>query len=189
MKFTNKMKVAFGIALFAALMLICPNVASAQALNASTSVGLTLNMNVSEQLTVSATPSSVQFNGSTGTITGNSPVTITTTYVLNKQTRNTVKLYAYFANASALTGQTQGGIIQNSQVAAQIDGGSYQTCNMTGIGSAFDCLGGYLVASSAMSAARWPAATSVDTMNLQITLGSNPVDTYTGTLNITAQAL
>jgi len=184
----------FAAMLATLLLVLSPIAAQAQSLNSNTVVGLTLNVTVVESLTISATPSSVTFNGASGTVSGNSPITVTTNYVLNPATRSKLLMYAYLSgNPNALTGTGSGHFIQDNQILANFDGGSFSACTSSDPFSSADCLnGGATVVTSNASASRWPAGSSSDQIALQINLGSagvTPIDTYTGTLNIVASAM
>jgi len=164
--------------------------ANAQALNANTSVGINLNVSVTEFITITATPSTVSFNGSIGNVTGSSPITVNFNYAL-ASTRTKLTVYAYFSQVTALIGQNTTHNIPSNQVLANWDGGAFTPCNANDVFSSFDCLGGgVVVASTASSSAIWPVGTGGGLINLQIALGSNtPIDQYAGTLNIAAQAI
>lgn len=186
------MKKLMSLAVLALALLISP-AAHAQ-LNSNTVVGLQLNVTVVESLTISATPSSITFNGAAGTVTGSSPINITTNYVLNPNTRSKVVMYAYLSgNPNALTGLISGHFILDNQVLAGWDGGGFQACTASDPFSGADCLGGGMtIVTNNAPASRWPAGTSSDQIALEINLGSagvTPIDQYSGTLNIVASAM
>jgi hypothetical protein len=164
-----------------------------QSLNSSVaSVALSATLN--ESLTVSATPGSVSFNLVAGsTALGSGAVTTTTSWVLNGS-RTKVTLTGYFSSATAAL--TSGGTtpvnIPSSAVLAKVDTASaFSPFTATGpLGTAG---AGLSVFSTTITNAN-RTATQTDTMNLEIDLSGSgqaqlPAGTYTGTLNLAAQAL
>lgn len=180
----------------AALLAFAPAMeASAPPLNANTTVAISLSVAVNETLTVSATPNTVNFSGSTGNVNGSSPISVTTSWALSSvpndpNARTKVSLYAYFTSVNALTGPT-GGFIQNNQVFASANGGAMTGCTGTDPFGTQECLGnGLTLATDNSPASLWPSGTANTSIALTIALGGSPViGNYTGTLNITAQAI
>ncbi len=160
----------------------------------SNSASVTLNASLAEILTIAATPASVNFTLVQGSIaTASAPVQIVTNWLLGPG-RATVKLYAWFATPSAaLTdGATTPDNIPSSEVFGQVTTGtptSYTAFTQSNtIGTAS---GGLLLYTQALSSTN-RAATRTDNLNLQINLASQaqlPAGSYTGVLNIQAQAL
>lgn len=165
-------------------------------LNSNTAT-VSLNATLAESLTVAATPSAVNFTlVAGGTATGSAPVAITTTWVM-QGSRSTVTLTGYFASASAAL--TSGGSspvnIPTSEVFGQVTTGSpttytafTQSPGTGGVGVA----GASLVLFQQAISGTNRAANRSDNLNLQINLTSQPqlpAGTYTGTLNLQAQAL
>lgn len=179
----------FAVAVLALGMFAVP-AAHAQ-LNSATTVAVTLNTQVNESLTISATPTSVSFNGQQGVVQANGGITVNTSWVLNSATRTKVTLYAYFTGVNALTGTNSTHLIQSSQVLGNIDGDAFTACNVQDPFTTFDCIGGgFLLASTNSPSSLWPIGSASHTLNLEINLGtSTPVDTYTGTLTLEAQAV
>jgi hypothetical protein len=148
-----------------------------------------LNAPLAESLTVSAGPATVNFalvpNGSAN---GSAPVSITTTWALAK-TRTSVKLYAYFSSVNALN-DGAGDNIPVANVTGSINGGA--AAAFTGA-TPFGGATGMTVFTQAISALTGPFNSShgPDTIGLTInTTGlSLPAATYTGVLNIQAQAI
>ena len=98
MKALNKTRLLLGAL---ALTLVMSPVSHAQV--NSNNATVTLNASMVEALTVTATPATVNFTLAADIpATGSAPVSITTTWTLAK-TRTSVKLYAYFSTATALT--------------------------------------------------------------------------------------
>jgi hypothetical protein len=171
--------------------------AAPPALNSNTAtVGLTAILG--ESLTVAATPSSgVSFTlVSGGTATGSAPVAMTTTWVMSGA-RGSVTLTGYFTTAaSALIGQaTSPASIPSSEVFGQVTTGApttYTAFTQTPTGSALGTAGASLVLFTQAISGTNRAASRSDNLNLQINLTAQPqlpADTYTGTLNLQAQAL
>ena len=169
-----------------ALALVAGQASHAQALNSNVAT-VNLNAPLTESLTVSAGPATVNFalvpNGSAN---GSAPVSITTTWALAK-TRTSVKLYAYFASANALT-DGAGDNIPVANVTGSINGGAAGA--FTGA-TPFSGSTGVTVFTQAIGAAgTFNSSHGPDTIALTInTAGlALPAATYTGVLNIQAQA-
>ena len=99
MRFSTKSWIALS-AFFLAFVFVVPSHAQLSSNNATVKLNAILN----ESLTVAAGPATVNFTplAPNGPTAGDNPVSITTTWALVK-TRGSVKLYAYFAGANALT--------------------------------------------------------------------------------------
>jgi hypothetical protein len=160
----------------------------------SNTASVALKATLGESLTVAATPSAVTIPlTSGGTATGSSPVAITTTWVLSA-TRTAVTLVGYFSSATAAL--TDGAATPNnipaSEVLGQITTGTptsftafTQTAPLGAAGA------GLILFTQALSGTN-RTANRTDNLNLEINLASQPqlpAGTYTGTLNIQAQAL
>jgi hypothetical protein len=147
----------------------------------------TVNLNavLGEALTVSAGPATVNFTlVPNGTSNGNAPVSITTTWAL-AATRTSVSLFAYFSSGNALT-DGSGNNIPTANVAGSVNGGaSGPFTNATPFGA-----NGMTVFAQVLGAGTYNS-NRADTIDLTIdTAGLGlPSATYTGTLNIQAQAL
>ncbi|MGB6134234.1 MAG: hypothetical protein WCC14_08350 [Acidobacteriaceae bacterium] len=165
-------------------------------LNSNTAT-VSLNATLAESLTVAATPSAVNFAlVAGGTATGSAPVAITTTWVM-QGSRSTVTLTGYFASATAAltSGGTSPVNIPTSEVFGQVTTGSpttytafTQSPGTGGVGVA----GASLVLFQQAISGTNRASNRSDNLNLQINLSSQaqlPAGTYTGTLNLQAQAL
>lgn len=186
-------KIVVAVGMFA---LAAAPVAFSQSLNSNTST-VALTATLGESLTIAATPSAVTFNlVSGGTANGSAPVAMTTSWVLSSS-RSTVTVTGYFSSASAAL--TSGGSspvnIPTSEVLGQVTTGSpttytafTQTPTTGGVGVA----GASLVLFQQAISSSNRASTRNDNLNLQINLSSQPqlpAGTYTGTLNLQAQAL
>jgi hypothetical protein len=160
----------------------------------SNTASVLLKATLGESLTVAATPSTVAIPlVSGGTATGTSPVAITTTWVLSAS-RTAVTLVGYFASATvALTnGATTPANIPASEVLGQVTTGtptSFTAFTQTApLGTAG---AGLTLFTQGLSGAN-RTANRTDNLNLEINLSGQPqlpAGSYTGTLNIQAQAL
>jgi hypothetical protein len=176
-----------------AILFILGTSAALCQLNSNTA-SVALKATLGESLTVAATPSAVAIPlVSGGVATGTSPVAITTTWVLSAS-RTTVTLVGYFASATvALTdGAATPDNIPASEVLGQMTTGTptsftafTQTAPLGTPGA------GLTLFTQGLSAAN-RTANRTDNLSLEINLASQPqlpAGSYTGTLNIQAQAL
>lgn len=183
MRALRKIWIGFG-ALGMALML--SSASHAQALNSGPST-VTLNATLAESLTLGVSPNNVTFTlVPSGTANGNSAVTITTSWVL-APTRASVNVYAYFTSTTALA-DTNGDIIPTSSFNGSVNGGTYSA--FTGGTGPFGANSKTIYTRAPIGAGNFNAS-HTDTLGLQIsTSGLNlPAGTYTGILNIQAQAI
>lgn len=169
-----------------ALVLVMSQASHAQALNSNVAT-VNLNAPLAESLTVAAGPATVNFTlVPNGSASGSAPVSVTTTWALAK-TRTSVKLYAYFSSANALT-DGAGDNIPTSSVTGSVNGAAAAPfTSATPFGA-----NGMTVFSSVIGAAgTFNSSHGPDTIALSInTTGLTlPAATYTGVLNIQAQAL
>ena len=152
---------------------------------------VTLTATLSESLTVAATPTTVTFALiAGGTANGSAPVAMTTTWVLGASRANVVLVGFFTSAASALTNGTVN--IPSSEVYGTVATGTPTTA------TAFTQSGVVGTASAGLTMFTQPltasnrAATRTDNLALQINLTAQPqlpASTYTGTLNLEAQAL
>jgi hypothetical protein len=169
-----------------------PETASAQ-IN-SNSATVALNATLAESLVISATPGTVNFTlVAGGTASGSAPVAITTTWILNS-TRANVGLYAWFATPTAAMtdGLATPNLIPSSEFLGQVTTGlptSYTAFTQSNtLGTAG---GGLKLFTTALTSSN-RSSTRTDNLNLQINLSAQPqlpAGSYTGTLNLQAQAL
>lgn len=181
MRLTTKLAVIAGL-----LALAMVPQSYGQAVNSNVA-NVNLNAVMAETLTVSATPGTVNFNlVPNGPVSGNTPVSITTQWAL-ASTRTKVSLWAYFSTTTALTNGV-GNNIPNTSVSGNPNGGGLQPFTTTNPFNSANT--GVQVFSVAISAANLNV-TRTDSLALQIdTTGLGlPAGTYTGVLNIEAQAL
>ena len=175
--------VALGLALAATM-------ASAQAVNSGAQT-IALNATLAESLTLSLSANAVNFPLTAGAAAnpGSTNITATTTWVL-KPGRTAVGVYAYFANAAAaLTDGAGDNIPSSAFFLADNAGASTALTNTVAFGAAN---GGLQLANVAITGANKSASrTDVMAFNINLsggTLPQLPAATYTGTLNIQAQA-
>jgi hypothetical protein len=179
MKLKHKAWTVLGLA---ALLLAVAPAAHAQ-VNSNTAT-VNLNAVMGSSLTVAALPATVNFAlVVNGVANGNSPVTITTSWVLNPG--DAVRLYAYFTSAAAALTNGAGNNIPSANVRGSANGGAF---------TPFTGLSPFAAASSIRVFVEDPVTaatrTRTDTLNLQLdTTGLTlPAGTYTGVLVIQAQA-
>jgi hypothetical protein len=180
----------------AVAMFFAASMASAQ-LN-STAQPIALNATLAESLTLSLSANTVNFTLSAGSNTnaGSTGVTATTQWTL-KPGRTAVGVYAYFASSTAaLTGTASGSTIPSSAFSiADTGAGSGGAGNSGALTSTVAFGGGNAglqLANVAITGTNKNASrTDAMTFNIDLsggTLPQLPADTYTGTLNIQAQA-
>ena len=160
---------------------------SARAQLNSTSTGVNLNANLATSLTVNASPSLVNFALlANGTTIGSSVVTVNTSWSLGTSVGG-VTTYAYFTTAAAALTDGGGDNIPSSKVSGSINGGAFGA--FTGA-SPFAGASSVTLSTTKLTAANRTGNHS-DTLNLMIsTVGlSLPAATYSGVLNVRAQAL
>jgi hypothetical protein len=183
MKALKKVRIILGVLGFA---VIVTQVSNAQALNSNTAT-VALNAVLAESLTVSASPATVNFTlAASGTSNGSAPVAITTTWALAKA-RTSMKVFAYFTSANALT-DGAGDNIPTANVLGNVNTTSYAP--FTGGAGPFGANSIQVFSQTVGSVGTYNSSHS-DSVALQInTTGlALPAATYTGTLNIQAQAL
>lgn len=183
--------------IFAAVLLIAGSAPAALCQLNSNTATISLSATLGESLSISATPTSTSFNlVPGGTAQGTAPVAITTAWVLNSS-RSSVTLTSWFANAAqALTSGGSAPIyIPTSEVLGQVTTGSPTTftafTQSPGTG-ALGVAGASLVLFNQAVTNTNRNANRTDNLNLEINLTSQPqlpAGTYTGTLNLQAQAL
>ena len=160
----------------------------------SNTASVALNATLGESLTVAATPSTVAIPLlSGGTAIGSSPVAITTTWILSAS-RTAVTLVGYFSSATAaLTdGAATPSNIPSSEVLGQMTTGTPTAFTAFTQTSPLGAAGAGLTLFTQNLSGTNRNANRTDNLNLEINLASQPqlpAGTYTGTLNIQAQAL
>jgi len=159
----------------------------AQAQLNSTSTGVNLNANLATSLTVNAAPGLVNFALlASGTSTGSSVITVNTSWTMQPGVGG-VATYAYFTTAAAALTDGTGDNIPTSKVSGSINGGAFAAFT----GNSPFAAGTSLTLFSVMLTAANRNSNRSDTLNLMInTAGlALPAATYSGVLNIRAQAL
>jgi hypothetical protein len=160
----------------------------------SNTASVALKATLGESLTVAATPSTVAIPlVSGGTATGTSPVAITTNWVLSAS-RTAVTLVGYFSSATAaLTdGAATPDNIPASEVLGQVTTGTPTSFTAFTQTAPLDAAGAGLTLFTQALTETNRTANRTDNLNLEINLAAQPhlpAGSYTGTLNIQAQAL
>jgi hypothetical protein len=152
----------------------------------SSAINITLNAPLLELITISASPTTVNFTlAGNGSATATSSITITTTWVLAIG-RSNLKLYAYFASSTAALTDGSSHNIPSSAVTGSINSGSFTAFTGT---SPFATGSSLQIYSQSVSGITLNS-NRTDTLDLTInTTGLNlPAATYSGTLVIEAQA-
>jgi hypothetical protein len=160
---------------------------SAQAQVNSPSSGVNLNAVMTTSLTVNAAPGLVNFAlVPSGTATGSSVITVTTAWTLRPSV-GAVTTYAYFTSAAAALTDGGGDNIPSSSVSGSVNGGAFGAFT----GASPFAAGSSITLSSTKILGNNRSSNHVDTLNLMIsTVGlALPAATYTGVLNIQAQAI
>lgn len=175
------------IAVVTLAMMFAVGTASAQ-LNSGAQT-IALNANLTESLTVNLSAAAVNFTLAAGAAAnpGSTNITATTAWTL-KPGRTAVGVYAYFASsASALTDGAGNNIPSADFFIADNGGASTALTNTVAFGGAN---AGLQLANVAITGANKSSSrTDVMAFNINLsTLPQLPANTYTGTLNIQAQA-
>jgi hypothetical protein len=178
------------VAMVILAMITATSLASAQALNSGPQA-IALNATLSESLTLSLSANAVNFTLAPGSATnaGSTNITASTAWTL-RPGRTSVGVYAYFTTAaSALTDGTGDNIPSSAFRIADNGGASNALVNTVTYGGAN---AGLALANVPITAAnRHSSRTDVMAFNIDLsggTLPQLPAGTYTGTLNIQAQA-
>ncbi len=170
-------------------LVVAPQAAFSQSNSNNSPVVLTATL--LESITVTALPSAVAFNLTSGTTTdGATPVVITTAWVLGA-TRTNVKLYGSFASSSAALTDGNGNDIPSANVLGQVTTGSPTSYTAFTATTPFGASGAGLMLFSQGITAVNLTGNRTDNLNLRIDLTTLdvPAAVYVGTLNIQAQAL
>ncbi len=177
------------IAVAVLAMTFAASMASAQ-LNSGAQT-IALNANLTESLTLNLSANAVNFTLSAGSAAnpGSTNITATTAWTL-KPGRTAVGVYAYFASAAAALTDGVGDNIPSSAFFISDNGGASTALTNTVVFGAAN--GGLQLANVAITGVN-KTGTRNDVMAFNInltggTLPQLPANTYTGTLNIQAQA-
>lgn len=177
------------------LLAVSSPVALCQLSSNTASVALTAKLQ--ESLTVAATPNAVNFALVAGSkATGSAPVAITTTWIM-AGSRSSVTLTGYFTNpvAALTSGGTSPMNIASSEILGEVSTGTpttYTAFTQTPATGAAGVAGGSLLLFKQGITSTNRSANRTDNLDLQIDLTGQPqlpAGTYTGTLNLVAQAL
>ena len=172
-----------------ALTIALASMASAQVLNSGAQT-INLNAQLAESLTLSLTANAVNFTLASGSASnaGSTGITATTKWVL-KPGRTAVGVYAYFASAAAALTDGGGNNIPSSAFKIANNAGPSTALTAT---TPFGTTSGYQMENITITGANKNSqATDAMTFNIDLsggTLPQLPAGTYTGTLNIQAQA-
>jgi hypothetical protein len=159
---------------------------------------IALNATLTESLTLTLSANIVNFTLSAGSNTnaGSTGVTATTKWILQPG-RTAVGVYAYFATTNALTGTASGVNIPSSAFSIADTGAGSGGAGTSGalvnsVTYSGGALSGLKLANVPITGANKNASrTDAMTFNIDLSTGALPqipADTYTGTLNIQAQA-
>jgi hypothetical protein len=187
----GKMKTVrlFWAAMVGLTVTLSASMASAQ-LNSGAQT-IALNATLTESLTLTLSANTVNFNLSAGSATnaGSAGITATTAWTLAAG-RNSVGVYAYFSNAAAALTDGSGDNIPSS--AFFIADNATPAAALTNTVAYGAANAGLKLATVAITGAnRSGTRTDAMTFNINLTggtLAQLPANTYTGTLNIQAQA-
>jgi len=180
----------FRIGVVALSVALATSLASAQAANSGAQT-IALNATLAESLTLSLSANAVNFTLAAGSPTnaGSTNITATTTWVL-KPGRTAVGVYAYFASAAAALTDGAGDNIPSSAFFIADNAGPSTALTSATVFNAANA--GMQLANVAITGANKNASrTDVMAFNINLsggTLPQLPAATYTGTLNIQAQA-
>lgn len=182
-KFSGSGRLLFSIA--AIVSFLAPSAARAQQ---NSNLGtVNLNATLATGLSITAAPGLVNFNlVPSGTVTGSAVITVTTSWTLRPSV-GAVTAYAYFSSAPAALTDGAGDNIPSSSVSGSVNGGAFGAFT----GASPFAPSSSLTLSSVRILGNNKTGSHSDTLNLSITTtGLNlPSGTYTGVLNLQAQAL
>lgn len=186
-------KLSITLAIAAGLAAVVSPAAFGQALDSSPAT-VALSATLSESLTISATPATVNFSlVSGGTATGSAPVAIKTTWVLSGS-RSSVTLTGWFTNADQAlsSGGATPVYVPTSEVLGQVNSGTFNAFTQSPAAGSPGVAGASLVLFTQTVTTTNVSSNRTDDLNLEINLASQPqlpAGTYNGTLNLEAQAL
>ena len=178
------------VVVVALAMTFAVSMASAQALNSGAQT-IALNAKLTESLTLTLSANAVNFNLAAGSAAnaGSTTITATTAWTLQPG-RTAVGVYAYFANSAAALTDGAGDNIPSSAFFIADNGGA--STALTNSVTFSGANAGLQLANVAITGAN-KSSSRTDQMAFNInltggTLPQLPAATYTGTLNIQAQA-
>jgi hypothetical protein len=163
----------------ATLSLVWSPAAAAQALTSGPQQ-ITLNVTVGETLTLTCTPSTVNFTGSGGTLQASAPISCQTSWNLGPS-RTQLTVMEYFSNPFVFGSLPLG----PSTFSASVDGGPVTPFSNTS--STIAGITGYF-GPNLLSTSPSSQGTRTDTTQLAVSTASLPPGSYNATLNILAIA-
>lgn len=169
------------------IILAGPLIPQAAAQVNSSAVSINLSATLPASLTVSASPTSVSFAlAASGTASGSPQISVTTAWALSNSS-TTISLYAYCSSTAAALSDGSGDNIPSSSLLGSANSGTFTA--FTG-DSPFGAGTSLTIFSQSVSGTTLNTSRT-DTLDLEIdTTGLNlPVGTYTGVLNLQAQAI
>lgn len=169
------------------LVLMCLAASPTRAQLNSNIAGVNLAANLATSLTITASPGLVNFSLiANGTATGSAVITVNTSWSLRPSV-GAVTAYAYFTSSVAALADGAGDNIPSSNVSGSVNGGAFASFT----GASPFAANSSVTLSSTRILGNNRTGNHADTLNLMInTTGLNlPAGTYTGVLNIQAQAL
>lgn len=181
---------AWNLWVFCAVVLLFAPSATAQA--NSNAAGVNLNAVLNPQLTVNASPATVNFNlPPGGTDIGDSPVTISTRWILPVGFSGffaNVSLWAYFTSPAAALSNGAGNNIPAARVSGSVNGGAFAPFTTAG---PFSPASRRIFSQFVFTFGPFAQGQRTDSLNLQLdTSGLGlPAGAYTGVLVIQARAI
>jgi len=148
--------------------------------------GVNLAAIMNDSISVSASPGLVNFTlPANGVVTGNPTLVVTTAWILKPGP--TLQTFAYFSNSASALSDGAGHNIPSSSVSGSVNGGAFQTFTGACAFSANTCVTVF----SVHVTGNQKQGTNNTNFQLRIsTVGLKlPAGTFTGVLNIRAQAL
>jgi hypothetical protein len=176
-----------------AMMALLSGLATAATLSSGTA-NVQFNATLNESLTVTVTSgSTVNFTLASNTASnpGSTTSSVTTAWVL-KPGRTNIAVWAYFSSASAALNPSTSGntvTIPSSAISVQVNGGGFTAC--TTVSPFNSAASGVLIGNTSITGIAGLNSSRTDTLayNIDTTaVPALPADTYTGVLNIQAQA-
>jgi hypothetical protein len=171
------------LSMFAALLLVLVPASQATTVNSAVQT-VALTMTIPESLTVSASPATINFtfNAGPGTATASGPVSVVTTW--NLATGHTsLQVWSYFTSANALNGTATP--LGTGSFFQAVNAGAAGACSVTGPFST-----GNSCPQIANVATPGQTGTRTDSLVWSLTgIGAAVPGSYTGTINIAAQAI
>lgn len=174
------------ISLLLGCTLLAFAVIPAQAQVRSNIAGVNLAAIMNDSISVSASPGQVNFVlPANGVVTGNPTLVITTAWILKPAP--TLQTFAYFSASASALSDGAGHNIPSSSVSGSVNGGAFQPFTGACVFSANTCLTVFnlhITGNQKQGSNNTNLQLQISTVGLKL-----PAGTYTGVLNIRAQAL